>query len=237
MDIKELIANYQPSRAAITLIQSAKIVLLVGISGAGKDTIKKKLLARPDFKDIVSHTTRPPRMENGVLETPGVQYHFVDMATAKQMLERQEFIEAKFVHGSVVYGTSVSEVEEAYKQGKIAITDLDVQGVEEYKQLSQDVVAIFILPPDFETWQQRLRTRYDSDAEFEAEWPRRRESAISELKFALEVPYYHFIINDDLDHTVRVANDIAKKPDVFTRKDDLARLAARDLLALIEQKH
>ncbi|NLA43082.1 hypothetical protein GX865_02925 [Candidatus Saccharibacteria bacterium] len=237
MEVKELIANYQPSRAAVNLIQSAKIVLLVGISGAGKDTIKRKLLARPDFKDIISHTTRPPRMENGAMEVPGENYHFVGMDVAKKMLENQEFIEAKFVHGSVVYGTSVKEVEDAYKQGKIAITDLDVQGVEEYKQLSQDVVAIFILPPDFETWQERLRTRYETDEEFWSEWPRRRESAISELRFALEVPYYHFIINDDLSHTVRVANDIAKKPDVFTRKDDLARLAARDLLTLIEEKH
>ncbi len=236
MDIKELIANYQPSRSAINLIQSAKIVLLVGISGAGKDTIKQQLLKRPDFKDIVSHTTRPPRKENGVMEEPGVCYHFVDMNTARDMLEKQEFIEAKFVHGSVVYGTSSKELESAYKQGKIAITDLDVQGVEEYKQLSQDVVAIFILPPDFDTWQKRLRTRYESDEEFLAEWPRRRESAISELRYALEVPYYHFIINDDLEHAVRVANDIAHKPDVFTRKDDLARLAARDLLALIEDK-
>lgn len=237
MDTQELIANYQPSRAAISLIQSAKIVLLVGISGAGKDTIKRKLLEDEGYKDIISHTTRAPRMDDGQMETDGVEYHFVQMDKAHQMLEEQAFIEAKFVHGSVVYGTSVNEVEKAYKQGKIAVTDIDVQGVEEYKQLSQDVVAIFILPPDCNTWRERLRKRYETEAEFEAEWPKRRNSAINELRQALEVPYYHFIINDDLNHAVRVAGDIAHKPDVFTRKDDLARLAARDLLASIEAKN
>ncbi len=236
MDVKELIANYQPSRAGIALIQAAKIVLLVGISGAGKDTIKGKLLERDGYKDIVSHTTRAPRMENGTLETDGLQYNFVSMDEAHTMLENQEFIEAKFVHGSVVYGTSTKEVEDAYKQGKIAITDIDVQGVDEYKQLSQDVVAIFILPPDFNTWRERLRKRYATEEEFEVEWPKRRDSAIAELRRALEVPYYHFIINGDLSHAVRVADDIAHKPDVFTRKDDLARLAARDLLASIEAR-
>ncbi|MGO3702121.1 MAG: guanylate kinase [Candidatus Saccharimonadales bacterium] len=236
MDTQELIANYQPSRAAITLIQSTKIVLLVGISGAGKDTIKRRLLERDDYKDIISHTTRAPRMDDGVLETDGIEYNFVSMDEARDMLEQQAFIEAKFVHGSVVYGTSVKEVEDAYKQGKIAITDIDVQGVEEYKQLSQDVVAVFILPPDFTTWRERLSKRYATPEEFEAEWPKRRASAITELRQALEVPYYHFIINDNLDETVRIADEIAHKPDLFTRKDDLARLAARDLLASIEAK-
>lgn len=234
MNIQELITNYHPSRSAAQLIDTARVVLLVGISGAGKDTIKQQLLKDGDFQDIVSHTTRSPRKNNGILEQPDVDYHFVDEKTAVHMLENQEFIEAKFVHGTV-YGTSVAEVESAHRAGKIAITDIDVQGVDEYKQLSQDVVAIFILPPDFTTWQKRLRTRYETDEEFVAEWPKRRASAIEELRHALEVPYYHFVINDHLQPAIEATSKIAHKPDVFTRKDDEARLAARDLLALIEQ--
>lgn len=235
-DIQQLITNYQPSRATIRLVQDSRIVLLVGISGAGKDTIKQQLLSRGDFYDIVSHTTRSPRYNNGVPETPDVDYHFIDKNEAATMLDEQRFIEAKFVHGTV-YGTSVAELETAYKAGKIAITDIDVQGVDEYKQLSREVVAIFILPPSFEVWQQRLRQRYASDDEFLAEWPKRRGSAIKELRQALEVPYYHFVINDDLNIAVESTNKIAHKPDIFTRKDDEARLAARDLLTSIEQQN
>lgn len=234
MNLQERIATYRPSRATVQLIESARVVLLVGISGAGKDTIKQQLLREDDFQDIVSHTTRKARSNNGVSEVAGQDYHFISEDQALKMLEDQAFIEAKFVHGTV-YGTSTAEVEAAYRAGKIAITDVDVQGVEEYKELSREVVAIFILPPDFSIWQERLKKRYATEADFLAEWPKRRASAIAELKHALEVPYYHFVTNDTLSVAVESVGKIARKPDIFTRKDDEARLAARDLLELIEQ--
>ena len=205
--LQELITNYTPSRAAAQLVADAKLVLLVGITGAGKDTIKTQLLAEPLFRDI----------NNGTHEVNGRDYHFITEETAAAMLGEQAFIEAKFVHGTV-YGTSVAEVEEAYRQGKIAITDIDVQGVTEYKELSPGVVAVFILPPSFSVWQQRLRNRYPSHTAFMAEWPARRRTAIDELT------------HDDLAEAVRSTRQIALKPDIYTRKDDEARLAARDLL-------
>jgi guanylate kinase len=232
--LKTLIDHYEPSEQTIALVQATKITLLVGISGAGKDTIKKELLKKPDFRDIVSHTSRLPRANNHVLEVPDIDYHFINDETAEAMLVDHSFVEAKFVHGTV-YGTSASELQLACNEHKIAITDIDVQGVAEYKALSQDVVAIFILPPDYTTWRQRLSQRYESHEAFEAEWVKRRDSAIAELTHALEVPYYHFIVNQNIDHTVEVANEIAHKPDLFHRKDDEARLNARDLLEAIRQ--
>ncbi|HET8883958.1 MAG TPA: hypothetical protein VFM68_00625 [Candidatus Saccharimonadales bacterium] len=231
--IDHLIANYQPSDYAVQLVHETSITLLVGISGAGKDTIKKKLLEKPDFRDIVSHTTRQPRVNNGAPEVPNVDYHFIDDNTAKMMIENREFIEAKFVHGTV-YGTSVDELQQSHDQGKIAITDIDVQGVAEYKELTQSVVAIFVLPPSYAIWRKRLAQRYESPEAFEAEWTKRRNSAIKELTDALEVPYYHFIINDNLERAVTVADEIAHHGDTFHRKDDEARLRARDLLEAIQ---
>lgn len=228
--IEALISNYEPSREAVQIVQNTKIVLLVGISGAGKDTVKKELLLQEDYREIVSHTTRAPRANNGIAETNGVEYHFVSQDTAETMLSNHDFIEAKLVHGTVVYGTSMYEVKRVGDAGKIAITDVDVQGVDEYKELSRDVVAIFLIPPSYAEWQRRLKSRYATNDEFIAEWPRRRESAIRELTRALELPYYHFIINNYLAETVRIADEIAHKPDVFHRKDDEARLSARDLL-------
>lgn len=232
MDIEKYIKTYQVPEAAAKVIKNTKIVLLVGISGAGKDTIKHALLKRPDFGEIISHTTRQPRYNEGVLEKDGDDYHFIDTDTARAMLRDGMFVEAKFVHGTV-YGTSVKGVKEAAKKG-VAITDIDVQGVEEYKKVSSDVVAIFVVPPDYATWVNRLKRRYATEAEFMKEWPRRRATAIKELTRALELPYYHCLINDDLDRAVGVAADIAHRNDVFNRKDDLARIAARDLLLQIQ---
>ena len=232
MDIASLVHNYQTPEEAVDIVKTTNILLLVGISGAGKDTIKKRLIGGGDYMDIVSHTTRAPRHNNGVAEVDGEDYHFITMNEAERMLRDEEFIEAKYVHGTI-YGTSVAAVKASHDSHKIAVTDVDVQGVAEYKNLSQDVMALFILPPDYETWRERLHKRYPSSEEFAAEWPKRLASAIDELTHALEVPYYHFIINDDLDRAVRVVHEIAHRGDEFNRHDDEARLVARDLLDAI----
>ena len=112
----------------------------------------------------------------------------------------------------------------------MAITDVDVQGVAEYEQLAPGCIAIFIVPPDYETWLERLKKRYATEEDFQAEWPKRHQSAIKELAHALEVPYYHVIINADLERAVRVCKEIIERGDLFSRKDDEARLAARNLL-------
>ncbi|MFZ1301616.1 MAG: hypothetical protein WAQ27_03545 [Candidatus Microsaccharimonas sp.] len=232
MDLEQTVLNYQPPETAVATIRHTKIALLVGISGAGKDTIKTELLKLPDFFDVVSHTTRAPRSNMGVAEIDGEDYHFINNEQALSMLHNNEFVEAKFVHGTV-YGTSIAEVLRAGEKG-IAITDIDVQGVSEYKDVSNEVIAVFILPPSYDIWIERLKKRYATDAEFEAEWPKRRNSAIDELEHALSVPYYHCVINDDLERAVRVTSEIAHKSDVFNRKDDEARLLARDLLQQIK---
>lgn len=234
MDIEQLIANYSPPEGAFDTIRHAKIALLVGISGAGKDTIKNVLLERPGFADIVSHTTRQPRSNAGVPEVNGKDYHFISEETARGMLERSEFVEAKFVHGTI-YGTSIAEVKRASEAG-VAINDLDVQGVAEYKDVSSQVIAIFIVPPTYEAWLERLKKRYGSEEEFASEWPKRRDSAIKELTDALLVPYYHFVINDELERAVTAVTEIISHPtDEFHSKDDEARLRARELLAAIRE--
>ena len=216
--IEKLIREYQPSESVRQLVIQTKIVLLVGISGAGKDTTKQRLMQSSEFADIVSYTTRQPRQNKGIWEREGIDYNYIDEATAARLLESHAFVEAKFVHGTV-YGTGVKQIQ-----------DIDVQGVDEYKKLSPGVVAIFLLPPNYQEWRRRLSVRYASQEEFDREWPKRYNSAIREITHALEVPYYHFVINDDIDETARIVRAIALKPDVYNRKDDEARLAARDLL-------
>lgn len=230
MDLASKVQKYQLTSEASGLVRKAKIVLLAGIAGAGKDTLKHELLHDNSFRDIISHTTRAPRHNDGVLEIDGKDYHFISSEQASKMVDHQEFVEVKYVHGDTIYGTSVSEIQSGFDQKKISITDVDIQGIDEYKQISSAVIAIFILPPSYDVWRDRLMKRYESKEAFEVEWPKRRASAIKELTHALEVPYYHFIINDDLERTIKVAGEIAQKPDVFYRKDDEARIAARDIL-------
>lgn len=234
LSLQEKIASYVPPKSAVELVKANQIALLAGISGAGKDTVKGQLLdGSDDYREIVTHTTRQPRINNGQPEQDGVDYHFVTPEQMEDLLDRQAFIEVKNVH-ETVYGSTMMALESIYQASKIAVTAVDVQGVDEYKELSSDVVAIFVLPPNFTVWRQRFRRRYDSDEAFETEFSKRSKTALGELISALDVPYYHFIINDDLERTIRVADEIARRGESFNRHDDEARLAARDLLQEIE---
>ena len=92
MDLSQKIETYQPDETVRHLIDTTKIVLLVGISGAGKDTLKQQLLQLPEFADIVSYTTRAPRQNQGVMEQDGADYHFISEEQAATMLDQHEFV-------------------------------------------------------------------------------------------------------------------------------------------------
>ena len=233
MTIEELAIQYQPGEAAQKAVSASNTILLVGISGAGKDTIQARLLQTPDYHKIVTHTTRPPRHNDGVLEQNGREYYFVSREEMYGLLTAQHMIEIN-QYGDNFYGASVEEFKRANSTGKIAVANIDVNGIAAMRELGGDSVrALFILPPSYEEWVARLSKRYPDDASFREVFTERQRIAIEELELALSVPYYHFIINDDLDRAVRVVDEIAHRHDNFNRHDDEARLAARDLLDAI----
>lgn len=209
-------------------------MLLAGISGAGKDTTKRYLLKNPEYCDIVSHTTRVPRLNNGKEEVDGVDYNFITLEQAEKMLHERQFIEAKFVHGRI-YGTGAAQIQAAHDNNQISVTDVDIKGIDEYKKLSDKVVAVFILPPDYETWRARFANRYNTEAEFEEDFARRLPEAISSLEAALGQPYYHFILNDDFRNTARIIDQIMHQDIEFNYKDIEVRIRARKLLEDIKQ--
>lgn len=225
--------DYKPSPEATKLIHDTQILLLVGPTGAGKDSLKQKLLDTGEFHHIISHTTRPPRINHGVIEENGKDYHFIDKQTAEKMLDEHAFIEAK-VYSDNLYGTSVQEIQQAQTEGKIAMTDIEVQGVAEYKALDSSVIAVFLLPPDFETWQQRLQRRY-GDVVDQADYRLRLQTALDELKELLNTDYYVAVINDDLDQTHERIREIVDSADHKSKGDPEARQVANNLSNSIEK--
>ena len=109
------------------------LVLLSGVSGAGKDTIKKELLKRMDNATTMpSYTDREPREG----EVDGEIYNFITTAEFEEKIKAKEFYEYS-AHHEHYYGTSKKILDEKVKSGKIIIKDIEVNGTENLLKLLQ----------------------------------------------------------------------------------------------------
>lgn len=226
--LTQKLAHYQAPASVSELIRSTQIVFLVGVAGAGKDTIIGELLKSGKYHYIVSHTTRKPRYNHGILETDGLDYHFVDLEKLENMVDAHEFVEVKKVHSNV-YGTSVAEIQAAKDKSEIAINEIDVQGIAEYRAISDTVIPIFLLPPSFDVWQERLKRRYNGEVD-EDDVRERLTTARDEIQEALDKDYYEFVINQDLNKTIQIVDSIAHGH-LSSAKNDEAKQIAHEILA------
>jgi guanylate kinase len=176
---------------SVHLNRRGVLFILSSPSGAGKTTISKKLLAAdPDIALSVSATTRPMRPG----ERDGVDYHFVDTPTFKQMVADGEFLEWAHVFGHR-YGTPRSRVEALLSAGKDVLFDIDWQGAQQlYQEAGPDVVRVFILPPTMAELERRLRGRGTDSDEVIAARMARAANEISHWD-----GYDYVLINADVD--------------------------------------
>ena len=163
------------------------LVVVSAPSGAGKTSLCEWVVTQlPGLAHSVSFTTRPPRPD----EKDGRDYHFVDEATFRAMVDRGEFAEWAVVHGHL-YGTSRALLERYFAAGLDVILDIDTQGAAILRQGHPDGVFVFIVPPSWALLEERLRRR-KSDAE--ADIQRRLQRALEEVKHYAE--YQYVIVND-----------------------------------------
>lgn len=200
------LSNYQLSPEAQATLDETPFVLMLAPSAAGRNTIIKELLKTGHYYFIISDTTRPPRINDGVPEQSGVEYFF---RTEDEMLDditHGRFIEAEIIHKQQVSGTSIRELEKAHQQQKIAITDVDLGGALNIMQLKQDVTPIFIVPPTFDEWLRRLTERSTTT---EQEVRRRVETAVTIFQTVLDNQKFICVLNDNLAHAVADVDHIA----------------------------
>lgn len=159
-------------------------------SGAGKTSLVTALLEGcTDVRVSVSHTTRPKRPG----ERNGEDYHFIEEAGFKEMLNNSAFLEHAQVFDHY-YGTSSQWVEETLVQGVDVILEIDWQGASQVSRLVTDCVRIFILPPSLNSLTTRLTGRGQDEADVIA---RRVAQAQEEMSHYVESDY--LIVNDDFD--------------------------------------
>lgn len=167
------------------------MIVLSSPSGAGKTTLTRRLLSEnTGMKMSVSGTTRPPRPG----EKEGVDYYFITKNQFSDMVNDQEFLEHAKVFDNF-YGTPRGPVEEALSKGQDVVFDIDWQGAQQLAEAAaDDLVKIFILPPNMRELESRLKSRaQDTDAVI----AKRMSKSENEISHWAE--YDYVIVNEDID--------------------------------------
>lgn len=181
---------------------TGSLVVISGPSGTGKTSICNMLLDRlPHAVWSVSATTRPPRGS----ESEGSSYEYIEPAEFERRRVNGEFLESAEYCGHW-YGTPAAPVRRWIAEGKIVITEIDVQGGMQIAGQMPESYRVFVLPPDFESLKARLAGRKTESAEHMA---RRLQKADGEIAIARDSGcYQYFVTNDVLDDTVAEIIDI-----------------------------
>jgi guanylate kinase len=193
--MRDLFKQYLPASLADKPTRRGLMFVLSSPSGAGKTTLSRKLLEEEkQVRMSVSVTTRKPRPG----EVDGRDYHFIDDATFRGMVERDELLEHAVVFDHY-YGTPRKQVMQALEDGFDVLFDIDWQGTRQLaERCKEDLVSVFILPPSLEELEGRLRRRaQDSDDVVK----KRMARAIDEISHWEE--YDYVTVNDELDFAMK----------------------------------
>jgi len=186
------------------------LVILSGVAGAGKDTIKREIIKRMDnVKSIPAYTTRPPREG----DVPGQTYVFLTKEEFEEKIRNNEIYEYD-IHHNHYYGTSKKFLDEGAKNG-IVIKDIDVNGTEILKNTLTDIkiVTIFLRVPKQEL-RHRLENRIDKPSEGEIIL-RLNRFDYEESKIGL---YDYVLKNNDLEKAVNIIEEIIRQESLTEKK-------------------
>ena len=183
-----------------------KVLVVVGPSGVGKDTVMQKVLEKyPDkFKKGVTHTSR--KMRPG--EKEGFNYYYITEEEFLKLKDNDGLVEHNFYNGNY-YGLSKKELEDGTKGDKILYVIIDINGAKRVHDLGIPANFVAILPPSEETLEKRLKGR---GTESEEVIKGRLETAKKETREIDSSSFFNCkVYNDDLEKAILDMEENLKK--------------------------
>jgi guanylate kinase len=175
------------------------VYIISAPSGSGKSTLVNEIRQLVEgLYFSISYTTRLPRGS----EQNGREYFFVSRSEFEDMVRRDEFLEHASFDGNC-YGTARRFQRDAEQTGQDLLLDIDVQGAAQIKAKVPQAVSIFILPPDRNTLERRLRTR-----SLDAVDVIQRRLATATREIENYAKYDYILVNDRLEDSVEALKSI-----------------------------
>ena len=177
------------------------LVIISGLSGAGKDSVLQAMKERGfPFYFVVTATDRPRRPN----EVHGRDYYFYTTSQFEQMIAQGELLEYARVYDQYK-GIPRTQVRQALHSGQDVIMRVDVQGAETVRSLIPAAVTVFLTCESQEELISRLRERRtDSEEDLQ----RRLETARQELacipSFDYVVVNRHGALDDAVDDVAAI---------------------------------
>jgi guanylate kinase len=176
------------------------VFIISAPSGSGKSTLVNEIRQRvSNLEFSISYTTRKPRGS----ERNGCEYYFISREQFREMIGKNEFLEYAEVFSEDYYGTARRFWEKAEQEGNDLLLDIDVQGAEQIRRRIPGAISIFVLPPNREELERRLRQRGQNP---EQVIQRRLETAGHEIENYGK--YDYILVNDRLDDSVKALESI-----------------------------
>ena len=138
----------------IAAAQRGKLIVLSGPGGVGKSTVARALRETQTFWVSVSATTRIARHN----EVDGVDYFFYSNEEFDNAVKSALFLEWADFAGSR-YGTPRKPVEDALRDGKNVLLEIEIAGARQVKDRAPEAVLVFLQPPSWEELVSRLEGR------------------------------------------------------------------------------
>ena len=195
-------------------IETKRILIVISSpSGAGKTSVCKKLLELDsELRPSISVTTRRPRNN----ETNGIDYIFITKEDFDKKISNGQFLEYANVFNNK-YGTLVSSTKDILNQGFDVLFDIDWQGTQQLSQNNNNILTIFILPPDKNEIERRLKKRETENSENIDIVSERMSKFEDELSHWKE--YDYVVTNDNFDKCVsEILNIISAERKKRTRQ-------------------
>jgi len=230
-DFEAILRNYAPSETSRSVLASIPLTILLGVSGAGRNTIINHLVNSGNYHFIVSDTTRPPKLRDGHLEQDGVQYNFRSEEEILAGLKAGEYLEAELIHDQQVSGISIRELQKAAASNKVPINEVDVGGTKAIYLAKPDTVFFFIIPPTYNEWMYRLKGR---EVMSEGELENRLHTALNVLREGLANPNFHFVVNDSSNASAHHIDQVVRHGHKDEQADSVARHTAHKILQALE---